>query len=85
MVQRWDEIDRVKPKYSGKNCPSGTLSTTNPIRTDPGSNTGLRGGRPATNRLSHGTAPRSDVSPLFPFKGRHQRFGRHAPHGISMS
>jgi hypothetical protein len=36
----------------GKNCPSATLSTG----TDPGSNPGLRGGRPATNRLSHGTA-----------------------------
>jgi hypothetical protein len=36
----------------GKTCSSATLSTTNPIWTDPG----LRGGRPATNRLSHGTA-----------------------------
>jgi hypothetical protein len=32
------------------------LSTTNPTWTDPGSNPGLRGERPATNRLSHGTA-----------------------------
>jgi hypothetical protein len=32
----------------GKTCPSSTLSTTNPTRTDPGSN-------PA-NRLSHATA-----------------------------
>jgi hypothetical protein len=32
------------------------LSTTNPTWTDPGSNPGLRGGRPAANRLSHGTA-----------------------------
>jgi hypothetical protein len=39
----------------GKTCPSVTLSTINPTRTDPGSNPGLRGGRPATNRLSHGT------------------------------
>jgi hypothetical protein len=50
-------------KLTGKNrstrrktCPSATLSTTNPIWTDPGSNPGLRGKRPATNRLSHGTA-----------------------------
>jgi hypothetical protein len=41
----------------GKTCPSATLSTTNPTWTDPGSNTGFRGGRPAANRLSHGTAP----------------------------
>jgi hypothetical protein len=40
----------------GKACPSATLSTTNPTWTDPGSNPGLRGGRPAANRLSHGTA-----------------------------
>jgi hypothetical protein len=39
-----------------KTCPSATLSTTNPTWTDPGSNPGLRGERPATNRLSHGTA-----------------------------
>jgi hypothetical protein len=38
-----------------KTCPSATLSTTNPTCTDPGSNPGLRGERPATNRLSHGT------------------------------
>jgi hypothetical protein len=40
----------------GKTCPSATLSTTNLTGTDPGSNPCLRGGRPATNSLSHGTA-----------------------------
>jgi hypothetical protein len=40
----------------GKTCPSATLSTTNPTCTGAGSNPGLRGERPATNRLSHGTA-----------------------------
>jgi hypothetical protein len=40
----------------GETCPSVTLSTTNPTWTDPGSNPGLRGERPATNRLSHGMA-----------------------------
>jgi hypothetical protein len=39
-----------------KTCPSATLSTTNPTWTDPESNPGLHGERPATNRLSHGTA-----------------------------
>jgi hypothetical protein len=39
-----------------KTCPSATLSTTNPTWSDPGSNPGLRGGMPAANRLSHGTA-----------------------------
>jgi hypothetical protein len=37
-------------------CPSATLCTTNPTWTDPASNPGLRAGRPAANRLSHGTA-----------------------------
>jgi hypothetical protein len=32
------------------------LSTTNPTRTDEGSNPSLRGERLVTNRLSHGTA-----------------------------
>jgi hypothetical protein len=38
-----------------KTCPSATLSTRNPTLTDPGSNPDLRGERPATKRLSHGT------------------------------
>jgi hypothetical protein len=38
MEHRWNEIERGNP------CPSATLSTTNPIWTDPGSS------------LSHGTA-----------------------------
>jgi hypothetical protein len=39
-----------------KTSPSTTLSTINPTWTDPGSNPGLRGGKPVANRLSHGTA-----------------------------
>jgi hypothetical protein len=39
-----------------KTCPSATLSTTNPIWVEPGANPGLRGERPASNDLSHGTA-----------------------------
>jgi hypothetical protein len=42
----------------GKTCPSATFSPTNPTWTDPGSKPGLRGGRAAANRLSHGTAKR---------------------------
>jgi hypothetical protein len=45
-----------KPKYSEKTCPSFTLPITNPTWLDVGSNTGRRGGKPATNRLSYGTA-----------------------------
>ena len=39
----------------GKTCPSATLPTTHSTWTDPGSNPGLRGEKPVTNRLSHGT------------------------------
>jgi hypothetical protein len=42
--------------WGGKTCPSATLSTTNPTWTDPVSNPGPRGERPATNRLSLVTA-----------------------------
>jgi hypothetical protein len=40
----------------GKTCSSATLSTTNPTRPDLESNPGRRGGKPATTRLSYGTA-----------------------------
>jgi hypothetical protein len=44
-----------------KTYSSATLSITNPTWTDPGSKPGLRGGRPVTNRLSHGTASSSPL------------------------
>jgi hypothetical protein len=50
------KIGRGNRKYSEKTCPSATLSTTNPIWPDAGSNPGRRGGKPATNRLSYGAA-----------------------------
>jgi hypothetical protein len=50
----WDEDWQGKPKYSEKTCPSAILSTTNSTWSDPGSNPGRRGGKPATNRLSYG-------------------------------
>jgi hypothetical protein len=56
MEHQWNEIDRGKPTTRRKTCPSATLSTTNLTWTDPGSNPGLHGESPATNRLSHGTA-----------------------------
>jgi hypothetical protein len=52
----WNENWQVKPKYTEKTCPSATLSTTSPTWPDLGSNPGRRGGNPATNRLSYGTA-----------------------------
>jgi hypothetical protein len=56
MEHQWNEIQRGKRTTRRKTCPNATLSTTNPTWTDPGSNPGLRSGRPATDRLSHGTA-----------------------------
>jgi hypothetical protein len=56
MEHQWNEIDRENRQLGEKTCPSATLSTTNPTWTDPGSNPGFRSERPATNRLSHGTA-----------------------------
>jgi hypothetical protein len=53
---RWNENWQGTPKYSEKTCPSASLSTTNPTWTNLGSNPGRRGGKPATNRLSYGTA-----------------------------
>jgi hypothetical protein len=53
---RWNEDWQGKPKYSEKSCPSATLSTTNPPWPDLGWNLDSRGGKPATNRLSYGTA-----------------------------
>jgi hypothetical protein len=52
----WNGDWQGKPKYSEKTFPSTTLSTTNPTWADPSPNPGCRGGKPATNRQSYGTA-----------------------------
>jgi hypothetical protein len=52
----WNEVWQDKPKYLEKTCLSATLFTTNPTWPNPGSNSGRRGGKPATNRLSYGAA-----------------------------
>jgi hypothetical protein len=44
-----------KPKYSETTCSNATLTTTSPTCLDLGSNPGHRDGKPATNRLNHGT------------------------------
>jgi hypothetical protein len=55
MMENWWNDWQGKPKYSEKSCPSAALSTTNPTCC-PDVNPGRRGGKPATNRLSYGTA-----------------------------
>jgi hypothetical protein len=52
----WIEIWQGKPKYSEKTCPNVTLSTTNPHMLCRDRNPSRYGGKPATNRLSYGTA-----------------------------
>jgi hypothetical protein len=55
--RRWNSILTGENRRTRrKTCPSATLSTTNPTWIDPGANSGLRGERPATNDLRHGTA-----------------------------
>jgi hypothetical protein len=49
MVERYWQANTEEPRET---CGSTTLSTTNPTWTD----TSLRGERPATIHLSHGTA-----------------------------
>ena len=61
MEHRWNEIDRGNQSTRGKTCASVTLPTINPTSTEAGSNPRLHGGRPATNRLSHGTAITANV------------------------
>jgi hypothetical protein len=55
--RRWNDVLTGENRRTRrKSCPSATLSSTNPTWIDPGANAGLRGERPATNDLSHGTA-----------------------------
>jgi hypothetical protein len=53
--RNWWNDWQGKPKYSEKTCSSVALSTTNPTCC-PEANPSRRGGKPATNRLSYGTA-----------------------------
>jgi hypothetical protein len=45
----WNDIGRGKQKTRGKAYPSTTMSTTNPTRTDPASNSSHLGGRSANH------------------------------------
>jgi hypothetical protein len=62
----WNEDCQGKLKYSENTCPNATLSTTYLTWLDPGLNSGRRGGKPATNRLSYGVAygPGVNVTPV---------------------
>jgi hypothetical protein len=64
---RWNANWQRKPKYSYKTCPSATLPTKNPTWPDPGSNPSRRSRKPATNRLSCGTADLSIYLSIYLF------------------
>jgi hypothetical protein len=56
---RWNDNDEGNRTTRRETCPSATLSATcTELRVNPG----LRGKRPATNRLSHGTATSGKIS-----------------------
>jgi hypothetical protein len=55
-------------KFTGENPQIGEKPVPVPLCptwTDPGSNPGLRSGRPATNRLNHGTAFLGEILTYF--------------------
>jgi hypothetical protein len=57
MEHRWNEIDREKTEVLGEKPVPVPLGLPEiPHGLTPGSKPSLCGGRPATNRLSHGTA-----------------------------
>jgi hypothetical protein len=57
--RNWWNDWQGNPKYSEKTCHSAALSTTNPSCC-PNMNRGRRGGKPASNRLSYGTAKHTE-------------------------
>jgi hypothetical protein len=64
--RRWNDILTGENRRTRrKTWPSATLSTTNSTWIDPGANPGLRGERPATNDLSHCTAPEVALTIFF--------------------
>jgi hypothetical protein len=55
MMEKLVEPLAEENEVLGENCPNTALSTTNPTCCKE-ANPGHRGGKPATNRLSYGTA-----------------------------
>jgi hypothetical protein len=79
---RWNENWQGRQKYWEKTCLSATLSTTNPKWPDLGSNPGPRGGKPATNRLSYGTAPNKGMLTVQHGQTDHYKFKDNRKHLI---
>jgi hypothetical protein len=72
MEHRWNETDKGKPKYSGKNLSKCHLVHHKSHMDYPGSNPGLRDESPATNRLSHGAIARLYITLLSYSKSENQ-------------
>jgi hypothetical protein len=58
MEQRWSDTEREKPERR-ETCPNAALATKNLTWTKKNMNLGLRGEKPATNRLRYGTTVNS--------------------------
>jgi hypothetical protein len=55
QLMKWELARETKYSEETKNSTGVTLSTTNPIRSGPGTNQGRRGEKPGNNRLRYGT------------------------------
>jgi hypothetical protein len=60
-------VEQLVEWLLGENLPQFHLTTTNPIRLEPSFNPHRRGGKPATNRLRHGTTYVSKVVTFYKF------------------
>ena len=69
MEQWWDDTDRETPSYFKRNLSHYHFFTTNLVSSVLESKHSLRGERPATYRLSHGTA-----NSIIPTTERHVKF-----------
>jgi hypothetical protein len=70
-LRNWCNDWQGKSKYSEKTYPSAALFTTN-ATCCPDANPGSRGGKPATNRLSYGTARTEHCAMLDGSKSHHE-------------
>jgi hypothetical protein len=71
-----DGCEAVERLIERGTCPSATLSTIDPPCPDLGSNPGLRGRKPATNRRNYGTAKQVSRSVRRQYRNKMQDEGK---------